>query len=107
MITLTEQAIARAQRVAEKQAIPAVLRVGVKGGGCSGLSYFLDFEAGEGREGDHVADFSGVEVRVDPKSLPYLNGTELDFDTNLLNGGFKFRNPQAKRSCSCGESFSV
>ena len=107
MITLTEQAIKRALHVAEKQKIPAVLRVGVKGGGCSGLSYFLDFEAGEGREGDQITDFSGVKVRVDPKSLSYLEGTELDFDTNLLSGGFKFRNPQAKRSCSCGESFSV
>ena len=107
MIILTDKAIKRALQVAKRQEIPAVLRVGVKGGGCSGLSYFLDFEAGDGRDGDHVADFEGVEVRVDPKSLPYLNGTELDFDTNLLSGGFKFRNPQAKRSCSCGESFSV
>ncbi|MBT6177105.1 MAG: iron-sulfur cluster assembly accessory protein [Deltaproteobacteria bacterium] len=107
MITLTEKAITRALQVAERQKIPAILRVGVKGGGCSGLSYFLDFEAGEGREGDSVVEFSGVKVRVDPKSLNYLTETELDFDTNLLNGGFKFRNPQAKRSCSCGESFSV
>jgi|MDSW01.1.fsa_nt_gb iron-sulfur cluster assembly protein len=107
MIILTEKAIKRALHVASKQDIPAVLRVGVKGGGCSGLSYFLDFEEADGRDGDHVADFGGVEVRVDPKSLPYLDGTELDFDTNLLSGGFKFRNPQAKRSCSCGESFAV
>ena len=107
MITLTEKAITRALQVAERQKIPAILRVGVKGGGCSGLSYFLDFEAGEGREGDSVVEFGGVKIRVDPKSLNYLNETELDFDTNLLNGGFRFRNPQAKRSCSCGESFSV
>ena len=107
MIVLTEKAIKRALQVAKRQEIPAVLRVGVKGGGCSGLSYFLDFEVGEGKEGDLVSEFEGVEVRVDPKSLPYLDGTELDFDTNLLNGGFRFRNPQAKRSCSCGESFAV
>ena len=107
MITLTEKAITRALQVSERQKIPAILRVGVKGGGCSGLSYFLDFEDGDGREGDSVVDFGGVKVRVDPKSLNYLTETELDFDTNLLNGGFRFRNPQAKRSCSCGESFSV
>ena len=68
MIILTEKAIKRAQHVAKKQDIPAVLRVGVKGGGCSGLSYFLDFESGDGKDGDHVADFEGVEVRVDPRA---------------------------------------
>lgn len=107
MITITDKAITRTLRVAEKQSIPAVLRVGVKGGGCSGLSYFLDFEAGDAKPTDHVLEVNGVSVRVDPKSLNFLENTELDFDTNLLNGGFKFRNPQAKRSCSCGESFSV
>ena len=82
------------------------LRVGVRGGGCSGLSYMLEFENAE-RKGDHVMDFDGLKVYLDIKSQLFLAGTTLDYATSLMDTGFKFVNPNAKRSCSCGESFSV
>jgi len=82
------------------------LRVGVKGGGCSGFSYFLEFVEDQ-KDNDACYEFSGLKVLCDPKSLNFIAGIELDYDTNLLNGGFKFNNPQSRKSCSCGESFSV
>ena len=106
MIKLTERAVTKAIALAEKQGVPKILRVGVKGGGCSGLSYFLDFVDGT-REGDEVLTLGELQVVCDPKSLEYLDGTEVDFDTNLLSSGFKFYNPKSKKSCSCGESFAV
>ena len=106
MITLTERAVKKVKQLTNRQETAKVLRVGVKGGGCSGLSYYLDFVDGP-REGDQRLDLEGVEVVVDPRSLEFIGGTVLDFDTNLLNGGFKFENPHAKKSCSCGESFSI
>ena len=81
-------------------------RVGVRGGGCSGLSYMLEFEK-EARKGDQVMDFDGLKVFLDIKSQLFLAGTTLDYATSLMDTGFKFVNPNAKRSCSCGESFSV
>ncbi len=81
------------------------LRVGVRGGGCSGLSYFLDVEAAP-RGNDHVIDAFGVKVFVDPKSLLFLGGSRLDFVTGLMESGFKFINPKAGKGCGCGESFS-
>jgi iron-sulfur cluster assembly protein len=81
------------------------LRVGVRGGGCSGLSYFLDVEA-RPRDSDHVIDAHGVKVFVDPKSLLFLGGSTLDFVTGLMESGFKFVNPKAGKGCGCGESFS-
>jgi iron-sulfur cluster assembly protein len=82
------------------------LRVGVRGGGCSGLTYMLDFEK-EPRKGDQVFDFDGVRIFMDIKSQLFLAGTTLDYTESLMDTGFKFVNPNAKRSCSCGESFSV
>lgn len=82
------------------------LRLGVKGGGCSGLTYDINFE-NETKQGDKVADIGGVKVFVDFKSYLYLRGTTLDFSTDPLNGGFAFVNPNAKKSCGCGTSFSV
>ena len=81
-------------------------RVGVRGGGCSGLTYFLDFE-NEARKGDQVVEFDDVRIYMDIKSQLFLAGTTLDFVESLMDTGFKFLNPNAKRSCSCGESFSV
>lgn len=81
-------------------------RVGVRGGGCSGLTYALDFE-NEERKGDQVVDFDGLRIYMDIKSQLFLAGTTLDFVESLMDTGFKFHNPNAKRSCSCGESFSV
>lgn len=106
MILVTDKAAQKAISLAERDNKPAILRVGVKGGGCSGLSYFLDFTEAV-REDDTVLELGDLKVICDPKSLKYINGMQLDFDTNLLNGGFRFKNPNAKRSCSCGESFTV
>jgi iron-sulfur cluster assembly protein len=82
-------------------------RVGVRGGGCSGLSYVLDFE-NEEKKGDQVITFDdGLRIYMDVKSQLFLAGTTLDYVESLMDTGFKFQNPNAKRSCSCGESFSV
>jgi iron-sulfur cluster assembly protein len=83
-----------------------VLRLLVKGGGCSGLSYDLEFDAAA-REKDLVFEFEGLHVVVDPKSILYLNGITLDWSGGLNGKGFQFKNPNATHSCSCGESFSV
>ena len=82
------------------------LRVGVVGGGCSGLSYTLAFDE-KPDDKDTVFEVNGVTVFVDPKSYLFLNGMQLDYSTELLTGGFKFHNPNAVRSCSCGTSFSA
>ena len=106
-VTLTENAITEVKRLIEAQNTPnAGLRMGVKGGGCSGLSYTLSFEP-EVREQDQVFDVGGVKVIVDPKSLLYLEGTSLDYVNGLSGTGFKFGNPNATRSCGCGSSFAV
>jgi len=82
------------------------LRVAISGGGCNGLSYKLKF-TGEPKKGDILVKSAGVDVIVDYKTALYLKGTEIDFSDKLIGGGFKFSNPNAKASCSCGESFSV
>src|SRR5579871_1617376 len=82
------------------------LRVGVKSGGCSGLEYKLDFDNTE-KEGDQVFEDKGIKVVVDMKSLLYLYGTELDYSGGLNGKGLTFNNPNASRTCSCGESFAV
>ena len=106
MITVTQNAIAEAKRLLEKQNKPGFgLRVGVQGGGCSGLSYKLIFD--EGHQQDHIQELNGVKVFVDPKSDIYLENTTLDFVDGLEGRGFKFFNPQAKKTCGCGESFTV
>ena len=83
------------------------LRIGIKAGGCSGLSYTFAWEAAP-REGDHVFEGSeGSRVFVDPKSYQFIQGTTLDYDTSLVSKGFIFNNPNAKASCGCGTSFSI
>jgi len=82
------------------------LRIGVKGGGCSGLTYSLGFD-GVQKEGDTVIEYNGVKLFVDGKSLFYLSGTELDFTDGLNGKGFIFNNPNAAKTCGCGESFGV
>jgi iron-sulfur cluster assembly protein len=81
------------------------LRLGVQGGGCSGLSYNITFDS-QPRERDRVFQYDDVRVFVDPKSFVYLNGTTLDWEESLMQRGFVFRNPNAKKSCGCGSSFS-
>jgi len=83
----------------------AGLRLGVQGGGCSGLSYHITFDS-QPRERDRVFQYGDVRVFVDPKSFVYLNGITLDWEETLMQSGFVFRNPNAKKSCGCGTSFS-
>lgn len=91
----------------EHNAAPgAGLRIGVRGGGCSGLSYVLDVETNP-RPNDHVIEAYGQRIYVDPKSLLFLQGSVLDYVTGLMEAGFKFINPRATKSCGCGESFSM
>ncbi|HEX9653669.1 MAG TPA: iron-sulfur cluster assembly accessory protein [bacterium] len=107
MITVTERAISEVRKlITQKNAEVKGLRVGVKGGGCSGLSYFLDFE-NMPRPDDNIMEFDGIKLFLDPKSALYLKGTQLDFSDGLNGKGFTFSNPNAQRTCGCGSSFSI
>jgi iron-sulfur cluster assembly protein len=107
LLSITPKALAEAKALLEKHGKTDYgFRVGVRGGGCSGLTYVLDFDK-EPRKGDHVLEIEGVKIFLDIKSQLFLAGTTLDYTTSLMDTGFKFMNPNAKRSCSCGESFSV
>lgn len=108
MITVTDRAAQEVARIIDEQKLSdaTVLRVGVKGGGCSGFSYTLGFDDATS-EVDQIFQINGVRVAVDPKSFLYLNGTQIDFEESLMGRGFKFGNPNAAKSCGCGESFSV
>ena len=108
MISITDRAAKELRRIVDDQKLPesTVLRVGVKGGGCSGFSYSLGFDDTV-QEDDQVTETDGFRVVCDPKSFLYLNGTQVDFEESLMGRGFKFGNPNASKSCGCGESFSV
>ena len=108
MIGITERAVQEVRRIVSEQNLPenTVLRVGVKGGGCSGFSYSLGFDDTV-HETDQSFEHEGVRVVCDPKSFLYLNGTEVDFEESLMGRGFKFGNPNASKTCGCGESFTV
>jgi iron-sulfur cluster assembly protein len=109
MIEITDNASRQIRKLTAKKGLPATagLRIGVKAGGCSGLSYFFDWDA-EPKATDQVLEGAeGARVFVDPKSLRFLDNTVLDFDTSLLSKGFFFSNPNAKSTCGCGVSFSV
>ncbi|HWZ48104.1 MAG TPA: iron-sulfur cluster assembly protein IscA [Herbaspirillum sp.] len=105
-ITLTEKAAKHISRYMERRGKGIGLRLGVRTNGCSGLAYTLEY-ADELAVEDQVFESHGVRVFVDPKSLPYIDGTELDFAREGLNEGFKFQNPNVKNECGCGESFHV
>ena len=107
-IKITEKAAGEVKNIMKENNIPDDygLRVGVKGGGCSGLTYTLGFDA-EAKEGDTLIEQNGVKLFVDGKSLFYLSGTELDFTSGLNGRGFIFNNPNATKTCGCGESFGV
>jgi iron-sulfur cluster assembly protein len=105
-VALTEKAAKQVKKLMEEQSGPVFLRMGVKGGGCSGLSYSLEFDNEVGKH-DKQLDIDGVPVVVDAKSYLYLNGTTLDFVTEGIQSGFTFVNPQAKSTCGCGTSFSA
>jgi iron-sulfur cluster assembly protein len=106
VITLTENAANHVHSYLAKRGKGVGLRLGVRTSGCSGMAYKLEF-ADDVNPEDHQFESHGVKVIVDPKSLPYLQGTELDYAREGLNEGFKFRNPNVKDECGCGESFNV
>ena len=106
LVRLTEPAGSKVRTLIARDNQGEFLRIAITGGGCNGLSYKLKF-APEPKRGDILVRSSGVSVIVDPRTALYLKGTVLDYSTQLIAGGFKFSNPNAKASCSCGESFSV
>lgn len=105
-VTLTEKAAKHVARYIERRGKGIGLRFGVRTTGCSGLAYKLEY-VDEADPGDEVFESFGMKVFVDPKSLPYVEGTELDYVREGLNEGFKFFNPNVKDACGCGESFKV
>jgi iron-sulfur cluster assembly protein len=108
MITISEKAKERLAKLKVEEGKPenAFLRVGVAGGGCSGLSYKLDFDT-EIKPGDQIFNDNDFQIVVDMKSFLYLAGTELNYSDGLNGKGFEFENPNATRTCACGESFAV
>ena len=104
MVTLTEFA-ANKIKILLKNKQETGIRAGVQGGGCSGFTYKLDFD--NQKDGDRIVESHGVNIYIDPKSYLYLIGTMIDFVDELNQSGFKFVNPNAKRTCGCGESFSI
>ena len=109
MIHVTEKAAKKIQELLVKEGLPGSaggLRVGVQGGGCSGLSYAMRLDT-QARDRDKVFEENGARVFVDPKSYLYLDNTTLDYEQTLMREGFIFQNPQASRSCGCGSSFTA
>jgi iron-sulfur cluster assembly protein len=106
-ILMTETAVAHLRQLRSQQGKDLCLRVGVRGGGCSGMSYTMDFEDPSNiRDDDAVYDYPDFKVICDPKSLLYIYGMQLDY-SNALIGGFQFANPNADQTCGCGKSFSA
>jgi iron-sulfur cluster assembly protein len=106
VITLTENAARHVRNFMAKRGKGVGLRLGVRTSGCSGMAYKLEF-ADAAAEDDIKFESGGVTLLVDPKSLPYIDGMELDYTREGLNEGFKFNNPNVKSECGCGESFGV
>jgi len=106
LVRLTEPAGGKILKLIAREQLGGLLRIAITGGGCNGLSYKMKFVS-EPRKGDILVQSAGVPVVVDAKTALYLKGTVLDYSNKLIAGGFKFSNPNAKASCSCGESFSV
>jgi iron-sulfur cluster assembly protein len=106
MIQVTPKAVEKIRQAFAKQGVSGGLRLGVQGGGCSGLSYLIKFET-QSRSNDKVFEFDDVKIFVDPKSLLYLEGLTLDYTESLMQSGFSFQNPNAKKSCGCGTSFTA
>jgi iron-sulfur cluster assembly protein len=105
-IEVTSKAVEKIREAFAKQGVSGGLRLGVLGGGCSGLSYQFKFDA-QPRPNDHVFDYGDVKVFVDPKSMLFLKGMTLDWEDTLMQSGFVFENPNAKKACGCGTSFTA
>jgi iron-sulfur cluster assembly protein len=107
-IKVTSKAVEQINKIKEENNIPKnyAIRIGIKGGGCSGFSYHMGFDA-DPKEGDTIIEYDNVKLFVDGKSLFYLSGTELDFSDGLNGKGFVFNNPNAAKTCGCGQSFAV
>ena len=106
MIEVTPKAVTKIRQAFEKQGVQGGLRLGVLGGGCSGLSYQFKFDT-KPRPTDKVFDYDGVQVFVDPKSFIFLDGMTLDYQESIMQSGFEFHNPNAKKACGCGTSFTA
>jgi iron-sulfur cluster assembly protein len=105
-VSLTERAAGKVRELMAESPGSEWLRLGIRGGGCSGMSYFMDLVPSPG-ESDRTWELSGIKVCIDRKSYLFLNGIELDYDADLVRSGFRWENPQARRTCSCGTSFAV
>src|SRR5262249_22985713 len=104
-IEVTESAAREIKRLSEKrEKAPKGLRVGIRGGGCTGFSYLFEWSDADPRPEDQIFEKDGVKVFVDPKSMKFLDGMTLDFVTSMMGHGFKFQNPNVKSTCGCGES---
>lgn len=105
-VHVTPKAVRKIREAFAREGVKGGLRLGVLGGGCSGLSYQFKFDA-EPRPDDHVFEFEDIKVFVDPKSILFLDGMTLDWQESLMQSGFVFHNPNATKSCGCGSSFSA
>ena len=107
MITVSDKAVDKIKDILDgEQKGNGFIRIGIKGGGCSGFTYLLDIEENQ-KDGDQLYNFGDVKVLIDSKSIIYLAGTELDYTDGLNGSGFVFNNPNAQRTCGCGNSFAV
>jgi len=106
LVRVTKDASAKINELKVREANGEFLRIRITGGGCNGLSYHMKFVE-QGKKGDILVNSEGIQVLVDSKTTLYLRGTTLDYSNKLVAGGFKFSNPNAKASCSCGESFNL
>lgn len=108
VIVLTEKAMNQLRIIKAGKSEDTCLRMGVRAGGCSGMSYTMDLVSlSDITDDDHVEEYEGIKCVVDPKSLMFLYGLQLDYSDELIGGGFKFSNPNAEANCGCGKSFSV
>jgi iron-sulfur cluster assembly protein len=105
LVGITEEAVTEIKKLLANEPGKTGLRMSIQGGGCSGMSYGLSFD--NAQENDHVIEASDIKVFIDPKSAIYLKGTVLHFDGGLQGKGFTIKNPQAKSTCGCGQSFSM
>ena len=108
-LTLTDKAVGELRRIIKEQNFPdsVAVRLGVKGGGCSGFSYAMGFDEEAAKDEDQVLESNGISLYVDEKSIQYLEGMTVDFHEDLMQRGFVFKNPNSTGTCGCGQSFSV